>query len=60
MASVNQRLADRLESRLPVQKDVTGSFAHEVFRAAISRSTHINIVEQMLSGTKQDRTDDEM
>ncbi len=43
-----------------VQENVSGTFARDVLDAFIAQSTHINVVQEMLCGTKQDRLDSEM
>jgi hypothetical protein len=42
------------------QENVSRAFARDVLGAFIAQSTHIDVVQEMLSGTKQDRSDSEM
>jgi hypothetical protein len=44
--------SERREPGALAQKDVSRSFARDVFRALITRSTHIDVVEEMFSGTE--------
>src|SRR5881396_4088073 len=48
------------ESRALAQKDVGRTFARNVLRAFIAQSTHIDVVQEMLPGTEQDRSDGEV
>src|SRR5882762_3493346 len=47
-------------SRAFAQKDVGSTFARDVLRAFIAQSTHVDVVQEMLPGTEQDRPDGEM
>src|SRR6266446_4969318 len=47
-------------SRALAQEDVGRAFARDVLRAFIAQATHIDVVQQMLPGTEQDRPDGEM
>jgi hypothetical protein len=42
------------------QKDVGRTLASDVLRALIAQSTHIDVFEEMLSGTEYDRSDGKM
>src|SRR5216117_504739 len=50
----------RAKSRALAQKDVGRTFARNVLRAFIAQSTHIDVVQEMLPGTEQDRSDREV
>src|SRR5712692_9991713 len=47
-------------SRALAQKDVGRTFARNVLRAFIAQGAHIDVVQEMLPGTEQDRSDGEM
>src|SRR5882762_11018037 len=47
-------------SRALAQKDVGRAFARNVLRAFIAQGAHIDVVQEMLPGTEQDRPDGEM
>src|SRR5216684_5866811 len=57
MSCINPR-ADG--SRALAQEDVGRTFARDALRAFIAQSTHIDVVQEMLPGTEQDRPDGEM
>ena len=48
------------ESRTLAQKDVGRTLARDVLRAFIAQSTHIDVVQEILPGSEQDRSDSEM
>ena len=52
--------ATRTGLRALAQKDVSRTFARHILGAFIAQSTHIDVVQEMLSGTKQDGSDGEM
>ena len=47
-------------SRAFAQKDMGRTFACDVLRAFIAQSTQIDVVQEMLAGPEQDRSDGEM